>query len=274
MLTTKRSFSLILLIGALIIGLTSCKKEVEQIVDSILTSQDNTRAMLYWDDIYKIVEEEATQIDGIRYTERNACIDTVIVDTLSTPRSILIDFGQDDCTGFDGRNRKGQLFVTFTGRYREIGTVITTTPIDYSINGYTLNGTKTVTNSGFTDNDEPYFTVEISDATMTAPGNEWTASWESTRTRVWKEGFDTAMFLDDVYEISGEQNGVGRSGNSYTAVIESPLRIELSCPWITSGIYSLTPEGASTRSIDYGNGACDPNASVTVNGNTYGFTLN
>jgi hypothetical protein len=169
--------------------------------------------------------------------------------------------------------RKGILEVSFTGRYRDPGTVITTTPINYSVNGYLINGVKTVTNQGLNDSDQPYFTVEIEDATITAPDNEWTSSWESSRTRVWVEGFDTVQLLDDVYEVSGSQTGVNRNGSPYEAATLAPLRIEIGCPWIVSGIYSLTPGELSPRTVDFGNGDCDANAVVTVNGNSYNFTL-
>ena len=262
-------FSALLFILAM---LSSCRKEKEELVDSIETAKDNSFAMVLWDDVYKTVDEQSSGIEGIRSTY-SACIDTVIVDTLSVPRSITIDFGQDDCSGIDGRVRKGQLFVTYTGRYREVGTVITTTPIDYSIDGYSLNGTKTITNVGTNDNGEPTFSVQVENATIVAPGGAWTASWESQRTRVWKEGYETLALLDDVYEISGTQFGINRNGNSYTANIVSPLRIEVGCPWIVSGIYQLIPQGLATRSVDFGNGTCDPYVAVTVNGNTYNFSL-
>jgi len=255
--------------------LSSCKKEKEELVDSIVTAQDNSLAMLFWDDIYKTVNEESSGIEGIRSAPLTACIDTIMVDTIADPRTITIDFGNDDCSGIDGRVRKGKLIVTYTGRYLEVGTVITTTPENYTIDGYAVNGTKTVTNIGNNDNGEPTFTVSVANANIVAPSNAWTASWESTRTRVWKEGYDTPLFLlDDVYEISGTQTGVNRNGAGYTANIITPLRIKVGCPWIVSGVYQLIPEGLSTRTVDFGNGECDAYVSVTVNGNTYNFTLN
>jgi hypothetical protein len=43
----------------------------------------------------------------------------------------------------------------------------------------------------------------------------------------------------------------------------------MSCQWrIVSGTIEMNPEGKSTRTIDYGNGNCDNEISVTVNGKT------
>jgi hypothetical protein len=35
----------------------------------------------------------------------------------------------------------------------------------------------------------------------------------------------------------------------------------------------LTPDGFKTRTVDYGNGVCDDNATFTVNGSTVAFKL-
>jgi hypothetical protein len=40
-----------------------------------------------------------------------------------------------------------------------------------------------------------------------------------------------------------------------------------------SGIFNHTPENKPTRTIDFGDGACDDIATVTVNGKTYTVTL-
>jgi hypothetical protein len=41
----------------------------------------------------------------------------------------------------------------------------------------------------------------------------------------------------------------------------------------TQGVLEHTPSGKAMRTIDYGNGACDDQATVTINGNTYTITL-
>ena len=55
--------------------------------------------------------------------------------------------------------------------------------------------------------------------------------------------------------------------------ITSALRKEIGCRHIVSGSLALTPSGKPTRYVDFGTGACDDQATVTINGNVYNITL-
>jgi hypothetical protein len=256
---------LILVLSSLIF---SCRKDKRDILGSS-TSTDNSTAENLFSDMFKVVDDVSSNTSGIR-EDNIGCIDTIIVDTLSNPKTIMIDFGSDACTGNDGRNRTGILHITYTGRYREPGTVITITPENYRVNGHLLSGQKTIENMGFNDNGQLYYSI-TANGTVTAPSNEWTITWSANRTRTWVEGQDTPERLDDVYEITGGCSGVNRNGIAYTSTITTPLRAEVSCAWIVSGNITLEPEGYATRYIDFGAGECNNGFSVTVNGETYQF---
>lgn len=249
--------------------LTSCRKDREKVLDNTFAS-DNSTAENLFNDVYKVVDDVSYQTDGIR-EDIIGCIDTIIVDTLSEPRSVTIDFGTDNCVGEDGRIRNGVLFVTYTGRYRDAGTVITITPQNYTVNGYSVNGTKTVTNLGLNGNGDPYFSVSVQ-GTITAPGNAWTTTWNSSRTRTWVEGYNTTGNIwDDAYEIDGTASGINRYGNPYNMEITTPLRAEIGCAWLVSGVLEITPDGADTRVVNFGSGACNNGFTVTVNGESEEF---
>jgi len=189
------------------------------------------------------------------------------VDTTSNPKTVLIDFGNDECIGNDGRIRKGKLNITYTGRYREEGTVITITPENYTVNGNLVQGQKTITNLGLNSNGQLHFAIAVN-GSVTAPG-AWTISWMANRTRTWVEGQSTTILSDDVYEITGSCSGVNRNGVSYTSSITQALRAKLNCAWLVSGSITLQPQDHETRYIDFGNGACDSRFTVTVDGETY-----
>ena len=76
---------------------------------------------------------------------------------------------------------------------------------------------------------------------------------------------------DDVYQITGGGGGVNRNGVSYTVSITTPLRIELYCAYIVSGVIAIQPQENDLRIVNFGSGACDSQFTVTVNGET--FTL-
>jgi hypothetical protein len=128
-------------IAALIV---SCRKEKRDTLGSSISTDNNTAENLF-SDMFKVVDEVSLNTAGIR-EDLIGCIDTIIVDTTSNPKTVLIDFGNNDCTGNDGRVRKGKLNITYTGRYREEGTVITITPENYTVNGHLVQGQKTITN--------------------------------------------------------------------------------------------------------------------------------
>jgi hypothetical protein len=160
------------------------------------------------------------------------------------------------------------LHITYTGRYREPGTVITITPENYRVNNYLIEGQKTIENMGINANGQLYYTI-TANGMVAEPSNAWAISWSANRTRTWVEGQDTPSRLDDVYEISGGSSGVNRNGVNYTSTITTPLRAEFSCAWIVSGQVTIEPEDYATRYIDFGNGECNNGFTVTVNGETY-----
>jgi hypothetical protein len=55
--------------------------------------------------------------------------------------------------------------------------------------------------------------------------------------------------------------------------IIQPLVKEIGCKWITSGKVEIQPTGKLLRTVDYGNGTCDKDATLLINGNTYNITL-
>ena len=244
----------------------SCRKERRDTLGSSISTDNNTAENMF-SDMFKVVNDVSAETEGIR-EDLIGCIDTIIVDTLSNPKTVLIDFGDDDCAGYDGRIRTGKLYITYSGRYREAGTIITITPDDYTVNGYLLQGQKTIENLGLNASGQLHYAITVS-GTVTAPDNSWTISWNANRTRTWVAGQSTTTIWDDVYEISGGGSGVNRNGVSYSSTITQPLRAELGCAWLVSGKITIEPEDYATRYIDFGDGACNSGFTVTVNGQEY-----
>lgn len=262
----KKTLFILTLIAVFAVG---CRKKDKDL--SLFSARDSAFAELIFADVQKVVEDVAKDTDGIR--ERILCIDEIVIDTLSTPRSILIDFGTDVCEDGNGVVRQGKIFTTFTGRLRETGTIITTTFIDYSIDGYDVSGTHTVSNLGLNSNDNPYFLVNVDNASIVAPDNSFTVSWESTRQREWIAGSESLWLVDDEYLITGQASGVNRFGDPFNMTITQPLKITFVCPWIVSGTIEATPDDGIVRVLNYGGGSCDNNATITVDGDVYNINL-
>jgi hypothetical protein len=286
---TKFSIIIILLISS-IIALQSCKKYRQN--RATTSSSDNSLAENAFDDVYKVVNETAedessNKASGI-YSFGNCA--TVTVDPAwpdtTFPKTVTVDFGTS-CTGYDGRTRKGKVEYTITDRYRNTGCTITVTPIDYYVNDYKVEGSKSVTNNGRNSSNNLNYTIQITNGKVTTPDGE-IITWESTRNREWIEGEETNFFtidpatstwmgvdgiLDDVYSITGSASGTNRDDVDYTVTITSPLIVKLNCRWITQGVLEIEPDGLEKRTIDYGNGDCDENVTVEIDGRTYDITL-
>jgi hypothetical protein len=202
--------------------------------------------------------------------DKDPCNVIIIIDTLSSPRSVSVDWGNTNCDCNDGKQRRGKIVTTFTGRYRDAGTVITHTPIDYYVNNNKIEGYKQVINAGFNVNSQPFFYVTVNGTVTMSTGEVFT--YYSERERTWLTGFNTPFdFMDDQYEIAGNAQASSSLGNGYDALITTPLLLKVGCAFVTQGILEFTPVGKAKRTIDYGDGTCDTKFTVTVNGTTYTF---
>jgi hypothetical protein len=186
------------------------------------------------------------------------------------PTTIIIDYGEENCTGLDGRNRRGIIRIDASGPYRQEGSIFIVTTEEFYLNDHKVEGMKTVVNEGY-EGPNLVFSVNVEDGVITRPDGG-VITHQSTRKRTWISGAMTFWpnILDDIYTIEGTASGTSANGVAYTMQTTEPLLVALICPWIEQGIIEYIPEGAEPRYLDYGDGECDANAVVTVGE----FTLN
>ncbi len=277
---TKIKFFAVLFIG-LAVAFTSCNKQQ----DDTTPATDNTTSYSKDDALAENVYNNVSNIANEAYDYASHgymkstegwiylgdCA-TVTLDTTVSPRVLTIDFGEENCLCNDLKYRRGKIIVTFTGRYRHPGTVITITFEDYYVNDNNVDGTKVITNMGLNDDGNLYYNISVT-GVIHLSLDRGTLSWNSTRVREWIEGADTRKLRDDVYLITGSATGIRANGKTWETEIINPLRKELSCRFIVSGTVEITPEGLSTRVLDYGDGDCDNIATVVIDGVTYTIFL-
>jgi hypothetical protein len=205
-------------------------------------------------------------------TVKTPCSVLISFDTVGTLKTITVDWGNTNCDCNDGKRRRGQLIITYTGSYFSPGTVITHTPVDYYVNDHKLEGSKIVTNMGLNSNGQPYYTVDIN-GVLTLSTSE-VINYTSDRVRTFVSGFSTPLnFWDDEYDITGSATATVTNGDGFTANILSPLRVAVGCAYIKQGTIEITPTDKPARTIDYGDGSCDGTFTISVNGNTYTIVL-
>lgn len=280
-----KQFTLGLALAALVSAsiFSSCrKKEIEEKDNDTISAKDQSFASSTVNDMTSISDEagkgNSTTTSSFKTAESNAILSSCSVityDTLAAAKTITVNFGTSNCLCNDGRNRRGSLIINFTGRYRDSNTVITVTPQNYFVNDNQVTGSKTITNKGHNAANHLVYEINANITIIKASG-AGTITWQSTRQREWITGESTLTWADDVYSITGSANGTTSNGNSFSSVITSPLirNMAFGCRrHFTQGMLEHTPSGKATRYINFGNGTCDDQATVTINGNTYNITL-
>ena len=262
-------------------AITSCKKDSSPGNggdNSLESAENNSMAESYYNDVTTLVDVAAYNGASMSFrttqeqSPLSGCV-IVTVDTLSALRTITIDFGTNNCLCIDGRNRRGKILASYSGKYKDSGTVIGITFDNYFVNDNQVKGTKTVTNKGRNASGNLVYQVEVNGQLVKANG-KGTITWISTRQREWMAGAATPLnILDDVFGITGTANGTNASGNAYAITITQALVRKMNCRWFESGVLTLVPEGAPAVTLDYGSSGCDANAVVTINNKSYDIVL-
>lgn len=281
-------FALMCIVGLLFV-IPSCNDDDED--DDTLDTDtqsaiDNSYAEDAVSQAFSTVNQYGLNEASIKSTTQG-CVTITVVPLVGWPRIMTIDFGTE-CPDHNGVIRKGIINAEFSGPWYNVnpGTTVTITFDNYFVNGIKREGTFTVTVNDtviVTVNDTvscgvPSNTsIEAAGAKLIFPNGD-EVSWNSTRTTEWIAGFNTicdstSCIEDDVFLFGGNSSGVNRNGLAYTVEITTPLRVEMSCKWITKGVFNLTPAGHATRTVDFGDGTCDNDATVTISGITIGIKL-
>jgi hypothetical protein len=185
------------------------------------------------------------------------------------PRHMIIDYGTGITDAVDGKVRKGKIRALVSLPWDSVGSVITMTLDTFYVGAIQYQGTITLTRTA-TD----AFTMTVTDGKCTKnTGDPWTILFACTRNFVFTSGANSST-ATQIVSITGTNTGTDRNGKNWTAEITSPIIRDLSCSWINKGTMTLTPEGLAVRTIDFGDGTCDNKGTITIDGNTFEFTMN
>jgi hypothetical protein len=146
------------------------------------------------------------------------------------------------------------------------------TPENYTINDIKLEGIRTSTNIQGSTNDAPKFRVVLENGKAFFPDGSF-AERESDITWQWIRATnptDDYLMIDQVSTASGNTRG----GRSYAVSLVEGLKYKRFCGIAVDGIKKYVIDGEKEIVIDYGDGTCDKNVVITVNGVTRNLTVN
>jgi len=302
------TLSTLVLAGSLM--LTSCRKKTkeEEDVDKDQTeASENHYAESTMNDIAAMSSQstESGTLTTFRMNESNDFFMSACANVSSTSnRTYTVDFGTTPCLCADGKMRSGKLMFDYSAsttpttmpvHYRNPGFKCSVTSSNYVVDGYTVNiVSKTIENTTPLASVSPSLaagaklTWSISaNVSIIKPSGGGTITWNCNRTKTLLNTNDPNCYVDQntainwtkaKIQLDGSANGTTASNNSYTSVITALVRDFGGCkvgnryPFI-SGKIDFTPGSKATRYIDFGNGSCDNNGTITIKGITYTFSF-
>ena len=254
---------------------------------SVEEATANTKMDIANDDVSKIVEDQLGEEDGIsgRGTTGTqgflpSCAVITRIPVSGTPIvegtviTKTIDFGTTGCPLPNGNILKGKIIITFTYQPTATSHTINYEFVGFYHNAILLEGSKS-------------FTRIMSVASAGAPSHpiitmnlDMTATFSSgktyhrigTRVREIVAGYETAILLDNVYNVTGSWTTTFPNTTVQNSTISTPLVVKLSCANIVEGFITSTRNG-NAATLDYGNGDCDNLAVFTFNGVTHNIFL-
>lgn len=273
-ITFNPSFLFLMIFGIMLIS--SCDMNDEPSEPDLTVVEEDTQVKMAFEDLDNLT---LTVLSNSGLSARttvdipagNIC-EGAIVSIDESAKTIMVDFG-DGCTSTNGVTRKGIINLTYTGNLLLTGAKITTSFDGYEVNGYKVEGTRTITNKGVDlESNTINLEVKIEGGKVTWPDDTF-VTLTSDQLR------DIKLGTQGQYEasITGTATGTSRSGFEYTSSVTEALIYTKSCveSGVTvplSGILEFQFSGIEA-SVDYGDGACDKMATIYYPSGTKEVTL-
>lgn len=274
------------IIGLLLLAVFAISCDPEEINNDIPpTSQEALNAMeefalvnKLFSDAYSETDAAARKADGeVQGDKINKNTYPIITiepfDAVTWPKNVKVDYGETNFYCQDGRLRRGVINFETTGWYHEEGTVVTITFDDYYQNNHKVEGTQIVTNMGRNADENLVYSVVIQDGVVITSDNK-TIYYEESTQREWIEGEVSILDpCDDVYLITGTQNGISSDEIQYNLLVQQALNVKVCCHYIRAGILDVNIQGLPTITINYGDGECNSSATITIMGIDYPIVM-
>jgi hypothetical protein len=261
-----------LLTGTLLLMFVSCSKDSSN-EEELTTAEVMSATELQFSDETDMITEEIMSIaEDVYATEEIAatskgnyssdylpdCV-TVSVVLNQGMREVTLDFGEG-CELPTGNLVSGKVNLSYVLDLEAASNRVELTLEDFTFNDVLVEGDATIVRVRSNESGNPQGTANAT-FVATWPNGD-TASFTGTRNREWIEGFGTGFWGDNVFLITGKRTYISRAGNEFVKEVITPLRRELSCRFIVSGVLDISRLGNTAR-LDFGDGSCDAKGTLT-----------
>ncbi len=203
-----------------------------------------------------------TPMNGAGSTNVLGCAIVTISPLMGFPKNVTIDFGAG-CTSINGIIRSGKINVILSDSLQKTGTTAVMNFANYVVNGYKNEGTLTWTTT--TQNGIKSWTRKCENGKVTEPGGRFWLHIGMQAVTQTDGGTTPFNLLDDAFSITGSHIVTNQEGISGTAEITEALQKKVMCANIDKGKVKL--QGPNHYAIiDYGDGTCDKNATISIDG--------
>jgi len=305
------TFIALLFVTALL-SFVSCKKKTEETEPTPTETTDDEQSTANDNNIAENAASDIESIGG-QASENSALTtyktsgETEIIGIDVAPcatvtiaggglKTYTVDFGTSGCTGTDGRVRTGKLIFDYSSStsgatyYRNYGFKVNVTSSNYVVDGNQVNITnKTIQNTTNLLGGNLTWSI-TANINIVKANNGGTITWTCNRTKELTNTSDTTCYRGQnksivwsraIVKLNGDAGGTNTKGEAYSAKATDLIR-DFNCspdatrphrhPFV-SGTIAYKPANRLQRTINYGSGTCDFNATVTINGKDYAVTL-
>ena len=260
--------TVIAVIGILFAACSDDNKDTLSPFEDLVVADDDTDTDATFEAIDTEVDIAFLEQNGNLGRAKSGSCPVVVVDSVN--HVVTLDFGETNCT----RNRKefrGKIIINYTSRPTRVGASKIITFDNFFVNDNKVEGTRTIENTRL-DNAggiEQKVTLVGGKITLT---DDRTITREADWTRTWLRG-DTTTVDDDEFHLDGTANGKTRRDVNYNVEIMETLVWKRECKMQgihlpASGIKKVSADNRPTRTIDFGDGTCDRQVVITIDGNS------
>lgn len=246
----------------------------EDLRKNIVVAGDVILGQTLFFETYLLVDQAAR--DSVLWSDSLITIDKAKISLSQTGKSMWIDYGDSSVLCEDGFYRKGKIEAILPFAYHTDTLNITIRFADFYLNDRKIGGEVFISGNSvpFQNDYEVLFLVKDGRIQGSPRDILWTAEMSLN----WYQGMDSPQDIadDKAYLTNGGViSGTSSNTAQFTARIISPLHVERTCNWITSGELDLEMPTLFVRfgSINFGEGACDGLANLKFNGNSIPYLL-